>query len=191
VPPAGAGGVRVVSMELLQDAPDAPLRWRGPAHDGFVWQGLAETGTLREFFSDIVWGDLDVLLVDVPPGTDRIARLLDLVRPHVALLVTTPAEIARFVVAKSARLLREAGIDAIGIVANMTGPLEPGAADGARALADETGIAIWADIPFDARLAVCTDRGEPCVLGLPDAPASRAFSALAERLLDALPAGTP
>jgi len=191
VPAAGAAGVRVVSMELLQDAADAPLRWRGPSGDAFVWQGLAEAGTLREFFSDIAWGDLDVLLVDVPPGTDRIARLLDLVRPHVALLVTTPAEIARFVVAKSARLLREAGLDGIGIVANMTGRLETGAADGARALADETGIAIWADIPFDARLAVCTDRGEPWVLASPDAPASRAFDALAERLLNTLPAGSP
>ncbi len=187
VPPVGAGDVRVMSMELLQDEADTPLRWRGPAGDGFVWHGLAEAGTLREFFVDIAWGELDVLVVDVPPGTDRIARLLELVRPHQALLVTTPAEIARFVVAKSARLLEEAGLDTIGIVANMTGRADPVETDGARALAAETGLPIWTDVPYDARLAHHTDRGEPWVLVEPDSAAARAIETLAARVEAALP----
>ncbi|MCI0432103.1 MAG: Mrp/NBP35 family ATP-binding protein [Gemmatimonadetes bacterium] len=190
VPPEGAAGVRVVSMELLQDAADAPLRWRGPATDTFVWQGLAETSTLREFFSDIVWGELDVLLVDAPPGTDRIARLLELVRPDQVLLVTTPAEIARFVVAKSARLLREAGLERIGIIANMTGIEAAGETDGARVLAAETGVPIWAEIPFDTRLAASTDRGEPWVLRDRAAPAARAFEVLADRVERAIEEAT-
>src|SRR5437870_4077610 len=64
-PPAGAGGVRVVSMELFQEDADAPLRWRGPDADSWVWRNVVETGTLRELLADVAWGPLDVLLVDV------------------------------------------------------------------------------------------------------------------------------
>ena len=79
-----------MSMELLQEEEDAPLRWREPGMGGFIWQSTLETGVLREFLGDVEWGELDVLLVDVPPGTDKIGRLLELV-PDVdqMLLVTT------------------------------------------------------------------------------------------------------
>jgi Mrp family chromosome partitioning ATPase len=88
-------------------ASDAPLRWRGPSTDSFLWRGALETGALREFLSDIAWGELDFLLVDVPPGTDRIERLLELVpRPAALLLVTTPSAAARHVLSKSARLVK-------------------------------------------------------------------------------------
>ena len=120
-PPAGAAGVRVISMELFQEGDDAPLRWRGPEADGWVWRNVVETGTLRELMSDVVWGELDVLLVDVAPGTDRIGRLLDLVPdPAALLLVTTPSEMARRVVARSVRLVREARLQKVGLVENMT-----------------------------------------------------------------------
>ena len=95
-PPTAATGVRVISMELFQEGDDAPLRWHGPESDGWVWRNVLETGTLRELISDVVWGELDVLLVDVAPGTDRIGRLLDLVPdPAALLLVTTPSEMSR------------------------------------------------------------------------------------------------
>jgi ATP-binding protein involved in chromosome partitioning len=188
-PPSGAAGVRVVSMELLQRDEDTPLRWRGPSADGFVWRGTAEASALREFLADVVWGELDYLLIDLPPGTDKIERLLDLVRPHQTLLVTTPAELSRFIVAKSARLLREAGLESIGLVANMTAFVAPDGtthalyeADAARALAAETGLPLWAEIPFEPRLAACTDAGQPFVLAEPGAPAARAFARLAEQV---------
>jgi ATP-binding protein involved in chromosome partitioning len=88
-----------------------------------------ETGTLRELISDVAWGALDVLLVDVAPGTDRIARLLDLVPdPAALLLVTTPSEMARGVVARSVRLARDARLRRVGLVENMTGWSAPTAA---------------------------------------------------------------
>lgn len=189
IPATGAGGVRVISMEMLQDAADAPLQWKGPQGDSFLWRGAAEAGVLREFLSDVAWGDLDVLLIDVPPGTDRIGRLLELARPHIALLVTTPAEMARVVVARSARLLQEAGLQRIGIVANMTSFVAPDGTthrlftgDGARVLARETGLPIHAEIPFDPRLAALTDGGAPIVLSDPARPASNAFRELARDL---------
>lgn len=191
VPPAGVEGVRVFSMELLQEEEDAPLSWREPSGDGFIWQSSLETGALREFLSDVVWGELDVLLVDVPPGTDKIRRLLDLLPDlDLALLVTTPSEAARAVVARSVRLVRERNVDGLGLVANMTehvcpdcghrSPLFPGG--GAERLAEDTGVPLWASVPFDSRLAEDTDRGRPLVLEHPEAEASRAVTGLAERV---------
>lgn len=192
-PATAAGGVRVVSMDLLQGEADAPLRWReDPGGHGFLWRGSLETGVLREFLSDVAWGELDVLLVDVPPGTDRIARLLELVPGLPAvLLVTTPSEMARAVVTRSVRLVQEAGVPAVGLVSNMTELVCPDCGrreplfleDGARRLAEETGLEEWARVPFDPRLATATDGGRPLVLSDPDAEAARAFTDLAARLV--------
>jgi ATP-binding protein involved in chromosome partitioning len=186
IPAEGAAGVRVMSIDLLQED-DAPLRWRAPDGDGFTWRGLAETSVLREFLSDVAWGDLDYLLIDVPPGTDRISRLLDLLpAPSQTLLVTTPAEITRFVVAKSASLLRDAGIAPVGIVANMTAYVDAQGetkplfdSGGSGALAAETGFDTWAEIPFEPALGAMTDRGTPYVLSGEDSTAAAALRALA------------
>jgi ATP-binding protein involved in chromosome partitioning len=188
-PPEGAAGVRVMSMELLQNAADAPLRWRGPETDSFIWRGTLEAGALREFVSDVAWGSLDYLLIDVPPGTDKIHRLLDLITPHQTILVTTPAGIARAVVARSARLLQETGLGTTGIVTNMTGYLMPDGSvqplfgeAGTETLAASTGLPVWAEIPFDPRFAVATDAGTPFVIAEPGSVAARAFHALADRI---------
>jgi ATP-binding protein involved in chromosome partitioning len=189
VPPSGAAGVRVMSMELLQEAADAPLRWQGPEGDAFIWRGTAEAGALREFIADVEWGELDYLLIDVPPGTDKISRLLNLVRPHQTLLITTPADIARRVVARSARLLHEAGLECTGIVANMTAYAQPDGSlqplftgDGAHTLARETGLQIWAELPFDPAFASATDAGTPYAMTAPESPAGAAIADLAERV---------
>lgn len=189
-PAKGVAGVGVVSMDLLV-AEDAPLRWRGPEEHRFVWQSVIETGALREFLSDIEWGDLDVLVLDLPPGTEKLARLVDLVgSPDAVVIVTTPSEAARHVVAKSARFLEDAGVREVGLVANMAswscphcGIAEPlFSADGARRLARDAGLELWAELPFDPRIAADTDEGMPIVLSAPDRPAARALAALAERL---------
>ena len=190
-PARSPSGVRVMSMEFLQQDEDAPLRWREPEMGGFIWQSTLETGVLREFLGDVEWGKLDVLLVDVPPGTDKIGRLLELV-PQVdqMLLVTTPSETARFVVSKSVRMAREAEVGTVALISNMAGhtcpecghvsELFPG--DGANRLEQESGVPLWAEIPFDPRLGGATDSGKPLVMTDPDAPSSRAILALADRV---------
>jgi ATP-binding protein involved in chromosome partitioning len=191
-PATGAGGVRVVSMDLLLSADDAPLRWRGPDAFDFVWQSALETGALREFLADVAWGDLDLLLLDLPPGTDKLLRAYKLI-PEVAgvLLVTTPSEAARSVVARSLRMARDLGADPIGLVANMTARVCPACghaeplyeADGARRLADETGGELWAEIPFQPELARQTDGGRPPVLDdRADDPATSRLRTLARRV---------
>jgi ATP-binding protein involved in chromosome partitioning len=198
-PVAGAHGVRVMSMDLLVED-ETPLRWRdppgGPAPE-FLRQSLLETGALREFLADTVWGPLDHLVIDAPPGTDKILRLLQLLpRVDLLLLVTTPAEIARFVVAKAVRLAVDAGVGNLGLVANMTthvctacghrSPLFD--ADGARRLAASADLPLWAEIPFDARLAACTDAGRPFALELPDTAPALELHALARRVAAIPPA---
>lgn len=189
-PPSGAENVRVISMELFQGDADAPLRWRGPEADAWVWRNVLETGTLRELLSDVAWGELDVLLVDVAPGTDRIARLLDLIPdPAALLLVTTPSQMTRRVVARSIRFAREARLRRVGLVENMAGwscpdcgartELFHGAAPEAQGDAD---VPLWGSVPFDPRLAWATDDGTPFVLMGPNAPAGRAIRDLAARL---------
>ena len=198
-PAVSPTGVRVMSMELLQQDEDTPLRWREPSTGGFIWQSTLETGVLREFLGDVAWGNLDVLLVDVPPGTDKIARLLELV-PDLdqMLLVTTPSETSRFVVSKSVRMAREAGVPIVALVANMTEHVCPSCGhtsqlfhgDGARRLAEESGVPLWGDIPFDARLGASTDLGSPLVKEDPEAASSRALSALADRVAAAIEGNT-
>ncbi len=190
-PAQSPSGVRVMSMELLQEEEDAPLRWREPGMGGFIWQSTLETGVLREFLGDVEWGELDVLLVDVPPGTDKIKRLLELV-PDVdqMLLVTTPSETARFVVSKSVRMAREGAVGTVALVANMVGHTCPECGhvselftgDGAKRLEEESGVPVWAEIPFDPRLGAATDSGTPLVVTDPDTHSSRAILALADRV---------
>ncbi|HIF08210.1 MAG TPA: ATP-binding protein [Gemmatimonadetes bacterium] len=192
-PAKSPSGVLVMSMELLQQEADAPLRWREPAMGGFIWQSTVETGVLREFLGDVEWGTLDVLLVDVPPGTDKIGRLLELV-PDLdqMLLVTTPSETARFVVSKSVRMAREAEVGTLALVSNMAGHTctECGhvsdlfTGDGDKRLEQETGLPVWAEIPFDPRLGTATDSGTPLVITDPEARSSQAILALAERVVE-------
>lgn len=189
VPAKGAGGVVGISTALLlQD--DAPLRWKGPESDRFVWLGLAETATLREFFSDVVWGDLDYLLVDIPPGTDKIGRFLDVVpEPAGVVVVTTPSMVTLSVVARSVSLLKQAGVKSMGVVGNMSGFAAPGsveplamyAGDGIRRLTEATGLELWAEIPFDPLMGARTDDGDPPGAS-GDSLFGQAFEALSDRV---------
>lgn len=189
-PARGSAGVAFVSTDLLLSGADAPMRWKGPRDAGLLWRGALEAGTLREFLSDIVWGELDFLFIDVPPGTDRIERLLDLVAIESVLLITTPSAAALHVVGKSARLLREAGVESVGLVVNMSAYTCPSCGDSTAiftaAALPASGLpgdlTPWVEIPFDPALAATTDNGHPIVLAEPDRPAARALRELADRL---------
>lgn len=188
-PAAGVEGVRVVSTALLLESTETPVRWRGGEMGAGMIQGVLETGALREMLADVVWGSLDLLVLDLPPGTDKLDRLLGLVVPDVLLLVTTPSAIAAEVVGRSLSAVGEAGIETVGLVANMTSwtcphcgeATDPWGADAARTLAESTGVELWAEIPFDPAVAAATDAGRPVVLADPDRPAAKALADLAAR----------
>ena len=155
-PARGCDGIVVCSMDLLLEE-GAPLAWREPASERFVWRGTLEAGALREFLADVVWGDLDILLVDLPPGTDRLDDLTELVPTLTgAIAVTIPSEESRRSVERAMRRATEAGVPLLGVIENMSGyacagcggiaPLYDGSA-GAK-LADTFGVPLLHRLPF-------------------------------------------
>jgi ATP-binding protein involved in chromosome partitioning len=180
-PPAGALGIRVMSMDLLLADDATPLAWDAPSQaEAHTWRGAMEANALREFLADTAWGALDVLLVDLPPGTDRLAMVTGLV-PALSgtVIVTIPSDVAHLIVRKSITVARAASAPVLGVIENMAG-MFPG--PGAEALARESGVPFLGRVPFDPGLATAADRGQPYVAAAPDAPAARALTSIAAAL---------
>ena len=148
----------VFSSDLLL-ADGAPLMWKEPGTEQFVWRSVLETGALREFISDVVWGELDVLLIDLPPGTDKLTDLAQLV-PDLAgaIAVTIPSEESRRSVERAMRSALSASVKLLGVIENMSGYecagcgridrlFEGRAGD---SLTAEFGIPLLAKLPFRA-----------------------------------------
>lgn len=180
LPARGAAGVRVISTDLLLED-GHPLGWRGPDGDAFAWRGVVAAGVLREFVADVAWGDLELLLVDFPPGSEAATDFAELAPGLAALAVTLPAEEARRSVGRAMRAAAEAGVRLIGVVENMAGvvcgacghhgPLFGGG--GGAALAAEFAVPLLARLPF--------------VPELPGGQAASVFAGgAAERLMEAL-----
>jgi ATP-binding protein involved in chromosome partitioning len=186
-PAKTAAGVRVMSSDLLLEE-GAPLAFKGPDSHRHVWRGTLEAGMLREFLADVAWGELDLLLVDLPPGTDRLATLYEYV-PGLSgtLAVTIPSDASLRAVKRSLALAQESGIRVLGIVENMsgyscercghTGALFEGRAGSE--LAAATGAPLLGRIPFQPDLQAAADAGR-----LPIHPARSAlFAPLASALI--------
>lgn len=186
-PAVGAAGVRLMSMDLLLAGADVPVRWAGPATGSFAWRGTLEANTLREFLSDTAWGELDYLILDLPPGTDRVVPIHELM-PGLggAVAVTTPSDLSRYIVRKSLTMVRELGIPVVGYVNNMSGYSCPHCGN-VGPLFESHGpeferIPRLVDIPFDPIFGYDTDSGRPGALQRPDSAGARAVSLLADRV---------
>jgi len=145
-PAVGLDGVKCSSMALLLED-GAPLAFRGPTAESFVWRGAMEAAALREFMGDVVWGSLDTLLVDLPPGIQRYTELCDILgsAPPV-LTVTIPTPESRDAVRRAMRAAVERGSQLLGIVENMVGGQFEGTA--ADELAAEFATPVLARIPW-------------------------------------------
>jgi ATP-binding protein involved in chromosome partitioning len=184
-PPAGALGIGVMSMDLLLAGDATPLTWDAPSQaEAHTWRGTMEANALREFLADTAWGALDLLLIDLPPGTDRLATITGIV-PALAgtVIVTIPSEVSRLIVRKSITVAQAVPAPVLGLIENMAG-MFPG--PGAETLASESGVPFLGRVPFDPALAAAADRGEPYVAVAPAAPAARALRSIADHLRDAL-----
>lgn len=184
-PPAGALGIRVMSMDLLLAGDATPLTWDAPTQaEAHTWRGTMEANALREFLADTAWGALDVLLIDLPPGTDRLATIVGLVPALTGtVIVTIPSDVSRLVVRKSITVARAAPAPVLGVIENMAG-MFPG--EGAEAMAHDSGVPFLGRVPFDPALAAAADRGEPYVAAAPATPAARALVAIADSLRETL-----
>src|ERR671915_1702120 len=175
VPPV-RGDLKVMSIGFFLDE-NTPVMWRGPMLHR----------ALEQFLSDVHWGALDVLVVDMPPGTGDVAISLGQLLPRAeVVVVTTPHRAAQQVAVRAAQMAVKTNLRLLGVAENMSrlvgtrqGLFGPGRGD---ALAAELGKPVLGRIPFDPDLGVYCDRGEPMVLAEPEAEVSRAITELAEAI---------
>ena len=145
-PAVGVDGVRCISMGVLLDE-GAPLAFKGPQAESFVWRGAMEASALREFLGDVAWGSLDMLLLDLPPGMQRYIELCDILgAPPDVLTVTIPTPESADAVRRAMRAAAERGSALLGVVENMVGGELKGTAG--EDLAEEFGIGVLARIPW-------------------------------------------
>jgi ATP-binding protein involved in chromosome partitioning len=190
IPPRTSLGIGVMSMDLLLPSDATPLSWVAPTQqEAYTWRGSLEASAIREFVADTAWGELDVLLLDLPPGTDRLATLVALARRRVfALVVTIPSEVSQLVVRRSITAVRETGAVLLGLVENMAG-LFPGPDAGA--LAAEAGTSLLGRVPFERELAAAADQGRVFVKESSETAAARGLIEIAARLRRNLESGGP
>jgi len=122
LPAIGPLGVQLMSMDLFLAEDKTPVVWNGPSAETFLWRGTMEMHTLREFLSDVQWGALDILLLDLPPGAERVSTIRDLLPDlHGTVVVTIPSAVSHLVVLKSITLARDLlHTPVLGLVENMT-----------------------------------------------------------------------
>lgn len=177
---AEAHGVRVASLGFLLPR-GTPVVWRGP---------MIGTG-VRQLLHDLQWGELDYLIVDLPPGTsDASMSLAQDVPVAGAVIVSTPQEVALEDATKAVAMFEKLNVPVFGIVENMSYFVCPGCNarhhifghGGARQAADEIGLDFLGEVPIDMRVRSGGDEGTPITVAAPDSPAAKAFVAVAERV---------
>jgi ATP-binding protein involved in chromosome partitioning len=181
--PLESHGVKVMSFGLLVD-PDTPVIWRGPMIQK----------TIQQFLHQVAWGDLDVLLVDLPPGTgDAQLSLCQAAPLDGGVVVTTPQEASVAVVRKGIGMFEKVNVPILGIVENMSCFIAPDGSrhpifgeGGGRREAERRGFRFFGEVPLDLGVRKGGDDGIPVSASAPESPAGRAFSAIAEALLEAL-----
>jgi ATP-binding protein involved in chromosome partitioning len=172
VPPV-KGELKLMSIGFFLDE-NAPVMWRGPMLHR----------ALEQFLSDVHWGELDTLLVDMPPGTGDVSISLSQLLPRAEVVVaTTPQPAAQQVAVRAAQMAQKLDMRLIGAVENMSYLVGSGdelfGSGGGEALAEEIGVPLLGRVPLDPRLRECADAGEPLVTVDPDAETSRAIHEIA------------
>jgi Mrp family chromosome partitioning ATPase len=162
LPIVQANDLKIVSMQSLMTDGDQAVIWRGPA----------KTGVIRQFIGNVLWGDLDILIIDAPPGTgDEPLSVAQTIPGAKALIVTTPQQVALSDVRKSINFCRTINLEPLGLVENM-GPfacpccgktISPFSSDGGRKTAQQMGVAFLGSLPFDPEVVRAGDAGKPLV----------------------------
>jgi len=189
VPLEGAGGVRAISIEFFLDAEDQAITWRGPMLHKAI----------RQFLEDVEWGELDYLLIDLPPGTGDVSMTLAQLLPQSRfVIVTTPQPAAQKVAKRAADTAQRYDLQIAGVVENMSGFVTPTGErltifgeGGGQELADELDVPLLGKIPLAENLRISADEGNPLVIDDPDASASQAIRHAARGLIAATPQQIP
>src|SRR5213595_3741263 len=178
--PVEAYGVKLISMAVLQPG-DKPLIVRGPILHGLV----------KQFLTDVKWGELDYLVVDMPPGTGDVQlSLAQLVPVQGAVLVTTPQEVSLSDVRRAVKMFETVNVPVLGVIENMSYFVAPDTGiryeifgkGGGQRLADEYGLNFLGQVPLGMEVREGGDNGVPVVISFPDSPQSAAFRHAAEEV---------
>ena len=178
--PIEAHGIKMISMAVLVP-PDKPMILRGPMLHGVV----------RQFLSDVNWGELDYLVVDMPPGTGDVQlSLAQLVPVQGAVLVTTPQEVSLSDVRRAVKMFEQVNVPVLGVIENMSYFIAPDTGNryeifgkgGGQKLADEYGLNFLGQVPLGMEVREGGDNGIPVVVGSPDSPQAAAFRKVAEEV---------
>jgi len=173
-----AHGVKLMSLGFLVDD-ETPAVWRGPIIMGIV----------RQFLHQVVWGELDYLVVDLPPGTgDAQLSLVQLVKVDGAVMVSTPQDVSVTGVLKGIKMFESVDVPVLGIAENMRGFACPDCGSvhdlfgsgGGEALAASLGLPFLGAVPLGMAVRQEGDRGTPTVIGRPDSPEGQALEAIAD-----------
>ncbi len=188
LPPLAAGGIKTMSIGYFLEA-NAAVVWRGPMLHKAI----------QQFLEDVEWGELDYLLLDLPPGTGDVSMTLAQLLPAAKILiVTTPQPAAQSVAKRAADMAAKVDLEVLGVIENMSGFTTP---DGQRftifgegggaLLSDELDVPLLGSVPLQEALREGADKGEPLVLSEPDAPASQAIRSIAAGIIAATPQELP
>src|SRR6188472_2201069 len=186
--PLEAHGVKVMSIGFFVEE-DSAVVWRGPMlHKA-----------LTQFLEDVEWGELDFLLVDLPPGTGDVSMTLAQLLPQAKfLIVTTPQPVAQKVARRAAEMAHKVDLEIGGVIENMAGFVTPGGErfalfgeGGGQALADELDVPLLGKVPLTMPLREQSDAGEPLVFSDPDDPAAQAVRHAARGLVAMFPVELP
>jgi len=176
----GEGLLKVVSTGFLVDESTA-----------LMWRGLMLTKAVEQFLADVAWGDLDYLLIDMPPGTGDVQMGLARLLPRTSMvIVTTPAIAAQKVAQRAADMAQRSFLPVVGVIENMSAfTCDHGetyalfGAGGGQALADDIGAPLLGQIPLETAVAAGNDAGQPVAIG-GDGAAADAFRSIAQRIAD-------
>ncbi len=184
--PKIAHGLRVMSMGFLV-----------PEDTAMIWRGPMVMGAIQQLLREVEWGDLDILVVDMPPGTgDAQLTLAQTVPLAGAVIVSTPQDLALIDASRGVAMFRKVAVPVLGVVENMSSFICPNCRHetpifghgGARAEAKRLGVPFLGEIPLDMAIRVTSDNGTPIVVSEPDGPHAAAYRCIAEGVLAALSA---
>jgi ATP-binding protein involved in chromosome partitioning len=180
IQPLEAYGVKLMSLGFLVER-DAPAIWRGPIIMKIVTQ----------FLRDVEWGELDYLIVDLPPGTgDAQLSLVQATQVAGAVIVTTPQEVAVGDALRGAKMFERVQVPVVGVVENMSAFTDPEtgrrfelfSSGGGQRLAEELGVPLLGTVPLQPQLAEQADNGQPVLIASPDSPAAESLRRIAAEL---------
>jgi ATP-binding protein involved in chromosome partitioning len=178
--PIEAHGVKMISMANLAP-PDRPMVLRGPMLHGII----------RQFLTDVNWGELDYLIVDMPPGTGDVQlSLAQLVPVQGAVLVTTPQQVSLADVLRALKMFEQVNVPVLGVIENMSYFIAPDTGNrydifgtgGGADFADTYGIPFLGEVPLGMEVREAGDKGTPVVISNPDSPQAKAFRKVAEEV---------